>query len=216
MASPDSAPAGSGWGGCRHTYRDITRHRHMWSIPGAKTPQPTLQIGVSPLPLHGEKQPLGRCGRGWVLGCWRAHVSSRHVEMGWKRTRLHTERMKAGRISSSSSRSPSSCAGSQHGPGCSGSGVLPRDPRAELLSRAGPWESPSSNFGDGPKAGGQDGGFLVAAQQLGQRSRFRSLAEPRWCREGAKAAGAALPGVTALRNGTGHGDGCGRPCGNLP
>lgn len=82
----------------------------MWSIPGAGTAYPALQVGVSPLPLHGEKKPLGKWGGGagpGVLSRWRAHVSPRHVEMRWERTRLHTELMKAERISSSS-RSPSS------------------------------------------------------------------------------------------------------------
>lgn len=44
----------------------------MWSIPGAGTAYPALQVGVSPLPLHGEKKPLGKRWGELARGCWAA------------------------------------------------------------------------------------------------------------------------------------------------
>lgn len=75
--------------GCRPACGDITRAGPMGSTlgagstPGAGTPHPALQVRVSLLPLHAEKQPLGR-------SCSGAHVSSRHMEIGWERTRLQS------------------------------------------------------------------------------------------------------------------------------
>lgn len=101
--------------GCRPACGDITRAGPMGSTPRAGTPHPALQVRVSLLPLHAEKQPLGRSW-GKLLG------SSRVLQAHGNRVGKDTapELMKAGRIFSGSPRR--CCAGSQRGQAVPGLG----------------------------------------------------------------------------------------------
>lgn len=121
--------------------------------PGAGARRATPQQGCpvsltgSPPPTHTPCPCLLGKGREAVvgfLGCQQTHVSSRHMERGWERTRVCGELMRAGRVSSSSSsRLPRSWASPLAGEGAPstdraalGRGSSPESPGARLLSPA--------------------------------------------------------------------------------